>query len=260
MTFNYQQTQQQRQQQFRGTSSSSRAIPNSRNGGQQQLPTSSAIGINYSGSYREQRSGPPPTTNNVLKSQSIPISGAHRTASEVQLCEDEALADYRDYVVFSRIVNHMDRQRQSKQQQLLNQEQHSNPGSNNMRGGHHQQQHQQQHHNPYLQQENEKCLAHILSTRSSNVSSSAGQQQVQQQQQQQDTLQSLSQHIAQSQAGNYGATALDDYYCGEEAPSNSNSNGWILSADTSALSLGVTQEQHALEVDEEDEEIFAMEL
>lgn len=44
------------------------------------------------------------------KSQSIPITkGLHRTPSEIQLCEDEALADYRDYCMYTRIVHGIQR-------------------------------------------------------------------------------------------------------------------------------------------------------
>lgn len=41
----------------------------------------------------------------------------HRTPSEIQLCEDEALADYRDYCMFARIVDGISR-RQSTSQDL----------------------------------------------------------------------------------------------------------------------------------------------
>jgi hypothetical protein len=52
------------------------------------------------------------------KSRSIPITnGMHRTPSEIQLCEDEALADYRDYCMFVRIVDGISR-RQSTNQDL----------------------------------------------------------------------------------------------------------------------------------------------
>lgn len=61
-------------------------------------------------------------------SKSIPISNIKRTASEIQLHEDEALADWRDYVMFSRIVTGMkekreginDRFRRSTDQSLAN--------------------------------------------------------------------------------------------------------------------------------------------
>lgn len=78
-----------------------------------------------------------PNLPETVKSQSIPINGMHRTASELQLCEDEALADYRDFVVYSRIVNGITRQ-------------------------------QEKSHNLRYRQENDKCLAHIVSTRHGN--------------------------------------------------------------------------------------------
>jgi hypothetical protein len=50
------------------------------------------------------------------KSQSIPITkGIHRTPSEIQLCEDEAIADYRDYCMFARIVDGIQRRQSSNQ-------------------------------------------------------------------------------------------------------------------------------------------------
>jgi len=117
--------------------------------------------IGISSSYHQDRSSAPSSYSGadaankqpvvVFKSQSIPINnkgggggggGVHRTASELQLCQDEALADYRDFVVFQRIVTHMQqRQQQERRQQKQKLKQ------------------------QYLQQENEKCLQHILSTR-----------------------------------------------------------------------------------------------
>ena len=190
-----------------------------------------AIGGNLSASF-QHRTPPPPSAPQQLKSQSIPISGAHRTASEVQLCEDEALADYRDYVVFSRIVNH---HRERQQQHTKDQ--------------------QQVQRHPYWKQENDKCLAHVLKTRNSHIGQPPEQQE---QETYQDTLQGLSHHIAQTQtAGVMPSLSLasDDYYCGEEAPPTTN-GGWILSSmanlveDTLALDGG----------EEEDEGIFALEL
>ncbi len=50
------------------------------------------------------------------KSKGIPIQRyIQRTASELQLCEDEAVADYRDYCMYSRIVGGITR----KQMKLL---------------------------------------------------------------------------------------------------------------------------------------------
>ena len=51
------------------------------------------------------------SSTGTTRSQSIPISskGMHRTPSEIQLCQDEALADYRDYCMYSRIVDGISR-------------------------------------------------------------------------------------------------------------------------------------------------------
>lgn len=188
-----------------------------------------AIGGKMSASF-QHRTPPPPSAPQQLKSQSIPISGAHRTASEVQLCEDEALADYRDYVVFSRIVNH----HRERQQQYT-----KDPP--------------QVHRRPYYQRENDKCLEHVLKTRNSLVG-----QAHQEQEPHQDTLQSLSHHIAQAQtAGEMPSLSLasDDYYCGEEAPPTT-SGGWILSS-----TADLVEDVLALDSGEEkDEGIFALEL
>ena len=204
------------------------------------------IGMSSSFQHASRTPAPPPsstnTTTTVLKSQSIPISGVHRTASEVQLCEDEALADYRDYVVFSRIVNHH-LERRSQQQQQQQQQQHSH-------NSHHKP-------NPYWQHENDKCLAHVLSTRNEPH--------------QQDTLQSLSHHIAQSQAPSPPppVSSSDDYYCGEDPPTTTTSNGeqgnWILSDMVEdALTLDDDPQEGDDNDDEdedhEDEGIFSMEL
>lgn len=50
----------------------------------------------------QTRSSSSPAINN--KSKSIPCKGLKRTPSEVKLDEEEAMADFRDYVLFSRIV------------------------------------------------------------------------------------------------------------------------------------------------------------
>jgi hypothetical protein len=51
---------------------------------------------------------PPPmntTASSCSQTRSVPIAnGMKRTPSELQLSEEEALADYRDYCMFSRIV------------------------------------------------------------------------------------------------------------------------------------------------------------
>ena len=52
-----------------------------------------------------------PTTRKELSTaptKSIPISHMKRTASELQLVEDEAMAEVRDYCMYTRIVNGMD--------------------------------------------------------------------------------------------------------------------------------------------------------
>ena len=53
------------------------------------------------------------------RSHSIPVSGyIHRTPSELQLCEDEAIADYRDYCFYSRIIGGISRQQMKLQSGL----------------------------------------------------------------------------------------------------------------------------------------------
>jgi hypothetical protein len=69
------------------------------------------------------------------KSQSIPIqSGVRRTSSELQLCEEQDLADFRDYVMFTRIVDGICKTQQETEDYKL-------------------------------KQENDLCLAHIIGTR-----------------------------------------------------------------------------------------------
>lgn len=70
-------------------------------------------------------------------SQSIPITkGLYRTASEVQLCLDEEVAEQRDYAFYSRVLNGIS----SSQRK-------GNPN------------------NYMLQRENQDCLLHIMQTR-----------------------------------------------------------------------------------------------
>jgi hypothetical protein len=72
---------------------------------------------------------------NKAKSQSIPIqSGIRRTSSELQLCEEQDLADFRDYVMFTRIVDGIYKTQQETKDYKL-------------------------------KQENDLCLAHIIGTR-----------------------------------------------------------------------------------------------
>jgi len=71
----------------------------------------------------------------LVKSHSIPIRNRmKRTPSELQLKEDEELADFRDYCMFSRIVDRMSR----AQKDMLNRN---------------------------LRYENDQCLAHVIGTR-----------------------------------------------------------------------------------------------
>lgn len=72
----------------------------------------------------------------TMRSQSIPISSIHfhRTASEIQLCLDEQIAEHRDNIFFTRVVKGI------QQSQLAGK-------------------------NRYLQMQNQVCLAHILQTR-----------------------------------------------------------------------------------------------
>ena len=190
--------------------------------------TSLAINGKLSASFQHRTPpSPPPSEAKQLKSQSIPMSGAHRTASEIQLCEDEALADYRDYVVFSRIVKHHRERQQRYSKDVQLQQPHS--------------------HHPYWQQESDKCLAHVLKTRNGPIH--------------QDTLQTLSHHIAPMQKTTIAAPSLlsasssaDDYYCGEDAPPTT--GGWILSSNTPLTSDDYDRQRE----EEEDEGIFALEL
>ncbi len=69
-----------------------------------------------------------------MRSQSIPISKNLPTAYEVQLCVDEQIAEQRDYVLYSRLVQGIS-------------------------------QTQDQSHDKRLQMENQMCLSHIMQTR-----------------------------------------------------------------------------------------------
>jgi hypothetical protein len=89
------------------------------------------------------------STSYQFKSERIPIcKNLHRTASELQLCEDEQLAEQRDYAFFSRLVNGISKSQTS--------------GTNQ-----------------YLQTENQVCLAHIIQTRLEKEQARAGQQEAQ---------------------------------------------------------------------------------
>jgi hypothetical protein len=76
-----------------------------------------------------------PTKSYMSKSASIPISNSiRRTSSENLLSQDEADADHRDFLFYSRVVDGISRQ----QRELKN---------------------------GYLRDENQMCLAHIVRTR-----------------------------------------------------------------------------------------------
>lgn len=75
------------------------------------------------------------------QSKSVPIQGLKRSPSELRLDEDEEHADYRDFVMFARIVDGMIR----SQEQTTNE---------SLRG------------------ENDRCLAHVIGTRYGPVDSS----------------------------------------------------------------------------------------
>ena len=91
-----------------------------------------------------------------FRSQSIPIcKNLNRTASELQLCVDEQLAEQRDYAFFSRLVNGIGKCQ--------------NTGTS-----------------PYLQMENQVCLAHIIQTRHEKITPEPCSDQWQPEQQQHD--------------------------------------------------------------------------
>lgn len=79
----------------------------------------------------------------LVKSQSIPIQNhMQRTASELKLCEDEEMADFRDYVFFSRVIDGIARQQRATE-------------------------------SSWLRQENDECLAHIIGTRNGRLDSNS---------------------------------------------------------------------------------------
>jgi hypothetical protein len=77
----------------------------------------------------------------VKMSRSIPIQQNHmkRTASEIKLCEDEEMADFRDYIFFTRVIDGIARQQLATE-------------------------------SSWLRQENNECLAHIIGTRTGGAS------------------------------------------------------------------------------------------
>lgn len=117
----------------------------------------------------------------TFKSRSIPIhnnkSGMKRTPSEVKLREDQELADYRDYVMFRRIVDRL-----SKQQEEIKDHR--------------------------LRMENDMCLAHVIGIRNGSEDGSHSDHHHHDQQQQQNSryiLSNLAQQQQQQQAPSFAA-------------------------------------------------------
>jgi hypothetical protein len=112
----------------------------------QQVNRSSSIAVckpkeSTTGSYSEE-SQIPTSSSPQLRSQSIPISSSHfhKTASEIQLCLDEQIAELRDHIFFSRVMYGI------QQSTLTGKDQ-------------------------YLQMQNDMCLAHIIQTRADTAPS-----------------------------------------------------------------------------------------
>eukprot|EP00429_Kryptoperidinium_foliaceum_P034478 CAMPEP_0176166318 /NCGR_PEP_ID=MMETSP0120_2-20121206/85060_1 /TAXON_ID=160619 /ORGANISM="Kryptoperidinium foliaceum, Strain CCMP 1326" /LENGTH=190 /DNA_ID=CAMNT_0017503853 /DNA_START=385 /DNA_END=957 /DNA_ORIENTATION=+ len=83
--------------------------------------------------HRDMRASSPSQT---MKSQSIPISSSHfhRTASEIQLCLDEQIAEQRDSLFYSRVIHGI------QESQMYGK-------------------------NRNLQMQNQMCLVHVMQTR-----------------------------------------------------------------------------------------------
>ena len=95
----------------------------------------------------QQSSAAVSSSSTTVRSQSIPIASStanrmKRTPSELQLCQDEQLADYRDYVMFSRIFDGISARKQTSQ-------------------------------GLQARYTNERCLEHIVNTRNDVTSSSS---------------------------------------------------------------------------------------
>uniref|UniRef100_A0A7S3L296 Uncharacterized protein n=1 Tax=Amphora coffeiformis TaxID=265554 RepID=A0A7S3L296_9STRA len=93
----------------------------------------------YSFSYNVKPGGSE-QEEDAVRSRSIPISKSalRRTASELKLTEDEATADFQDYVFFSRLLTGITKQ----QQESVSDE---------------------------FLQESDECLAHIIGTRNGSL-------------------------------------------------------------------------------------------
>jgi hypothetical protein len=84
-----------------------------------EVPPNSAMGVQFSVNDCRYRHSYPPETNFALKRKgtaSIPIAqqSMRKTASENRMAQDEAEADYKDFIFFSRVVDGI-----SKQNSLL---------------------------------------------------------------------------------------------------------------------------------------------
>jgi hypothetical protein len=86
-----------------------------------QVPSERFVSQSYDVSSRTPNSVTIyPPIKSLHPTKSIPIMKAlRRTASELQLVEDEEMADYRDYCMFTRIVNGINEQ-QHKNTETLN--------------------------------------------------------------------------------------------------------------------------------------------
>jgi hypothetical protein len=83
------------------------------------LPVYNSMASQKGSSKAARRGEARHSAKGVPRSHSIPVSGyIHRTPSELQLCEDEAIADYRDYCFYSRIIGGISRQQMKLQSGL----------------------------------------------------------------------------------------------------------------------------------------------
>lgn len=115
--------------------SSSLAPPSAFKVGQRFVLNTTFAGVDHDDRRSEDSSLEIPGHSPLVKTQSIPIRNRmRRTPSELQLLEDQEMADFRDYCMFSRIVDRMSR----SQREMLNRN---------------------------LRYENDQCLAHVIGTR-----------------------------------------------------------------------------------------------
>ena len=100
-----------------------------------------AISSSFGGSRNLLHHKKVTSSSPILKSRSIPITnGMKRTPSEVQLLEDEEVAEFRDYVMFSRIADRIARQQNETKDFRL-------------------------------RQQNDMCLAHLIGVRNGSQDS-----------------------------------------------------------------------------------------